>query len=65
MLENHIFKLIITDKDDDDSNGRDRRDDRRDDRKSKDRASKDKVSFKWFTSYLANIFSFFFHIRAY
>lgn len=39
-----IFILYSSDKDDEDSNGRDRRDDRRDDRKSKERSSKDKVT---------------------
>ncbi len=36
--------LCSSDKDDEDSNGRERRDDRRDERKSKERSSKDKVS---------------------
>lgn len=41
----HISTLrYFSDKDEEDSNGRDRRDDRRDDRKSKDSSSKDKVS---------------------
>lgn len=39
-----LSPLCSSDKDDEDSNGRDRRDDRRDDRKSKERSSKDKVT---------------------